>query len=91
MGVKDGDARDRGDVVIRASCWGAANERAVFFTLLFWNDQPGWNEDGRWVGEWGRRRESHWGEGGFSACGPFCLHLRVCVAAVDEETKWEGK
>ena len=88
--MKDGDARDCGDVGIRASCWCAADERAAVFALLFWNDQRGWSEDGRSVGEW-RRREGHWGEGGVRACGPFCLHLRVCVAAVDEEAKWEGE
>jgi hypothetical protein len=88
--VKDGDARDCGDVGIRAS-WGAADERAVIFALLFWNDQHGWIEDGRSVRERGQRREWYWGIGQVRARGPFGLHLRVFVAAVGEEAKWEGE
>jgi hypothetical protein len=88
--VKDGDAGDCGDVGVRAS-WYAADERAVVFALLFWNDQRGWNEDGRSVGERRQKREWHWGEGGVRACGPFCLHLRVCVAAVSQEAKWKSE
>ena len=89
--MKDGDARNCGDVGIRASWWGAADERAVVFALLFWNDQRGWSEDGGSVEEWRRRREWYWGEGEVRACVPFCLHLCVSVAAVDEEAKWEGE
>ena len=85
--MKDGGARDCGDVGIRAS-WGAADERAVIFALLFRNDQRGWRED-RSVGEWRQRRE--WYKGEVRACGLFCLHLRVCVAVIGEEAKWEGE
>ena len=88
--MKDGDARDCGDVGVRAILC-AFDERAVILALLFWNDQHGWIEDGRSVGEWGQRWEWYWGEGGVRACGPFCLHLRVCVAAVGEEAKWKGE
>jgi hypothetical protein len=83
-------ARDCRDVGVRAGLY-AADERAVAFALLFWNDQRRWSEDGRSVGEWGRRQEWYWGEGGVRACGPFCLHLRVCVAAVGEQAKWDGE
>lgn len=88
--MKDGDARHCGDVGIRAS-WGAADQRAVVFALLFWNDQRGWREDGRSVGEWRQRREWYKGEGRVRACGSFCLHLGVCVAEIGEEAKWEGE
>lgn len=88
--VKGGNARDCGDVGIRAS-WRAADERMFVFALLFWNDQRGWTEDRRSVREWGQRWEWYWGIGWARARGPFCLHLRVCVATVGEDAKWEGE